>query len=118
MGKIKKLRQKYHLSLKKSKSLSSLQENIDNNGDLNLTKKLFQSSENIFSAININYDDLTKTLPKDYDVRSIISTKSRKELKEEERHLKKKDRQKLRHERFLNSKWLTVMPVQTTFLYL
>lgn len=64
----------------------------------------FAPADNIFAGLDISVDSLTKTLPKEFDVRSLASTKSRKELKLEEQHLKKKVKQKLRHERFLQSK--------------
>lgn len=103
MGKVRKLRQKYHISLKKSKSASNLPEEVSKGDELASKKNLFKSTDNIFAGIDINFDSLTKTLPKDFDTRSLISTKSRKELKEEERHMKKKDKLKLRHQRFLQS---------------
>lgn len=104
MGKVKKLRQKYHMTLKKSKSLGSLPENLENSCYEKRKSDLFKSNENIFAGLDISFDELTKSLPKDFDVRSIVSTKSRREIKEEEKHLKKKEKQKRRHDRFLNSK--------------
>ncbi|KAK6629160.1 hypothetical protein RUM43_002977 [Polyplax serrata] len=102
MGKVKKLRQKYHMTLKKSKSLGSLPENLESSYDEKRKSDLFKSNENIFAGLDISFDELTKSLPKDFDVRSIVSTKSRREIKEEEKHLKKKEKQKRRHDRFLN----------------
>lgn len=108
MGKVRRQRQKFHLAAK-SKSTNDLTEISDNslqdNSNLNATDSdLFKSSDNIFSGINIKHENLFKNLPQDFDVRSVVSSKSRKELKEEEQHLKKKEKLKLRRERFLKSK--------------
>ncbi|KAJ8888832.1 hypothetical protein PR048_008326 [Dryococelus australis] len=96
MGKLKRARQKFHLSRTKE---------VDSNSTDTLTN--FQSSssnslslnsipENIFSGIEISFDDLKQKLPES-DVKSIIS--SRHDISK--KNLKKKEKIKLRHEMFV-----------------
>ncbi|KAL0279829.1 UNVERIFIED_CONTAM: hypothetical protein PYX00_001307 [Menopon gallinae] len=105
MGKVRKLRKKYHLSkVEEAKALKQAVQTSDENTKTSVTTSkdnVIAPSDNIFAGLDISLDSITKTLPKDFDARSVVSTKSRKELKLEEQHLKKKVKQKLRHERFL-----------------
>lgn len=101
MGKVRRQRQKYHLSAK-SKSGNDHTKTEDNDGKCNLlTSNIFKSDENIFAGINIKHEDLYKNIPRDFDATSVISSKSRREEKLETQHLTKKEKLKLRREKFM-----------------
>lgn len=96
MGKVKRGRLKAHIAAVKAKkdapSSSQNVEVVDMDSDQVSATPETPFKSNIFEGINMNKFNITDKLP-DFDTRSAITSKSLKDLK-----LKKKDKQKLRHE--------------------
>ncbi|XP_060074783.1 uncharacterized protein LOC132554489 [Ylistrum balloti] len=94
MGKMRKNRQKFHAGAKKNSD--SKVEIVDMETDMKVPPPTMpQEDDNIFKGLKINKDTLKQELP-DFDTRSTITSKSLKGL-----NIKKKDKQKLRHERWM-----------------
>ncbi|PSN41481.1 hypothetical protein C0J52_18149 [Blattella germanica] len=97
MGKIRRVRQKYHLAATKSTPPTdavAVQET-----ELSIPEAPVTVSDDIFSGIDILFNNLKKTL-KDSDTRSVISNKTTKSTFSGAT-ISKKDKRKLRHELFL-----------------
>lgn len=99
MGKLRRERQKYHLS--KVKSLNNASATTTENYDTSIkqppeTLAVLSVPENPFAGIDISDDKLKQSL-KDSDVRSVISKKSLCAGSV----ISKKEKKKLRHEAFL-----------------
>lgn len=96
MGKVKRGRLKAHIAAVKAKkdgpSSSQNVEVVDMDSEQVSSTPEAPFKSNLFEGININKFNITEKLP-DFDARSAITSKSLKELK-----LKKKDKQRLRHE--------------------
>lgn len=113
MGKIRRQRQKYHLA-RKSDSLNDgakAKDDISTKKSDLTARNLFKSNENIFAGIK--QEDILKNLSQDFDAKSMVSCKSRREEKLETQHLKKKEKMRLRRERFMNSKIFIVETVDS-----
>ncbi|XP_013394804.1 protein FAM207A-like [Lingula anatina] len=95
MGKVKRLRQKFHNAAVKSKDTATGKVSTEER-DQNEPFSPEFPSEGLFSGIQIPDGVLKQQLPDDFDTRSAITTKSLKGLQ-----LKKKDKKKLRHEIWL-----------------
>lgn len=93
MGKVKRGRLKAHIAAVKKKKDETPNQNVeivDMESDQVTMETPFKS--NLFEGIDMTKFNITQKLP-DLDARSAITSKSLKELK-----LKKKEKQKLRHE--------------------
>ncbi|ESO88047.1 hypothetical protein LOTGIDRAFT_234815 [Lottia gigantea] len=102
MGKIRRVREKYHSVAKKNLKSSSEDNKMvaeENDNIVGLSSEEVASNmviqDNIFSTINIDKSKLSQRLP-DFDARSAITSKTLKGLS-----LKKKDKLKLRREYFM-----------------
>jgi hypothetical protein len=102
MGKLRRERHKYHLLKVKSSndaSAAAVENNESSKGQSPEPSTLLPVPENLFSGVDISFDNLKQSL-KDCDVKSVISRKSLSEGGV----MSKKEKRKLRHEAFLKSK--------------
>ncbi|XP_060597300.1 uncharacterized protein LOC132751177 [Ruditapes philippinarum] len=101
MGKVRRARQKAHNSAVKVKEVGGNSAKQDDTDEMELEQNLSSleapqlAQSNIFDGLDLSKYNLKAQLP-EFDTQSAITSKSLKELK-----LKKKDRQKLRHELWL-----------------
>lgn len=106
MGKIKERRFRYHKKLVKASILNAgKNENKQDEEtvDVEQSDMPLSTKSNIFEGTEINLDAILGFGKKDTDCKS-VSGVSKKELKKEEQGLSKKDKIKLRREKFLQSK--------------
>jgi len=102
MGKVKETRYRLHPKPIGTESAPPMVLEPQLNRSLDSNQQVLSVPSNLFSKINIDIDKVISQLKRDGDTTS-VSGRSHRSVKKDEQHLPKKEKMRLRHERFMTS---------------